>query len=115
MSTAYLVPLRHPSQESFENYLEAKAADGQLLTGFDRLHALRLNFDSDAPQRIRYAFDRRPGAAPIDYYRAREQRGWEHVGSSGDIHLWRREYTGERPEGFIGGELVPQAPALTRG
>ena len=115
MTTAWLAPLRHPSPEQFEQYLEDKAAQGEVLTDFGRLHLLRMTFAKAEPQRVRYAFDRRANPAPIDYYRSREDAGWEHVGRSGEVHLWRRGYTGERPEGFIGGELIPHAPALTRG
>ncbi|GAC57688.1 hypothetical protein GOHSU_23_00340 [Gordonia hirsuta DSM 44140 = NBRC 16056] len=100
-STAWLVPLRRPSHESLEHYLEQQAADGRHLAGVDLLSPLRLRFIDAPPAQVRYVVERRAQPAPVDYFSFREDLGWEHVGRVGDRHFWRREYDGERPEGFI--------------
>ncbi|MGB6041260.1 MAG: DUF2812 domain-containing protein, partial [Gordonia sp. (in: high G+C Gram-positive bacteria)] len=73
------------------------------------LSPVRMTFVDSAPAQVRYAVERRAVPAPVDYFRFREQEGWEHVGNALDFHLWRRTYTGDRPAGFIGERLDERA------
>ncbi|MGB6244465.1 MULTISPECIES: DUF2812 domain-containing protein [Gordonia] len=111
-SSSWFVALRRPAPADFERWLEAKAADGQVLTEYSTLSPLRMKFTDSAPAQVRYAVERRASPAPIDYYRFREQQGWEHVGHAADFHIWSRTYTDERPAGFIGEDLDHRASRL---
>ncbi|MEZ5212241.1 MULTISPECIES: DUF2812 domain-containing protein [unclassified Gordonia (in: high G+C Gram-positive bacteria)] len=108
-TTAWLAPVRHLSPDSFELYLERQAARGRHVAGIDGLSPLRLHFDDAEPATVRYVVDRRANPAPIDYYTFRENLGWEHVGVVADLHLWRREYHGERPASFVGDDIYRRA------
>lgn len=108
-SSTWFAALAHPAPADLEQWLEAKAADGHILTSYSRLSPIRMTFTDSAPAQVRYAVERRSAPAPADYYRFREQEGWEHVGHAAEFHLWRREYTGERPSGFIGESLNHRA------
>lgn len=107
-TTAWFVPLRHLAPESLEQYLEEQAARGRHVVEFDNLSALRLTFDDAAPAQVRYVLDQR-GDAPADYYASRERLGWEHTGLMGDLHVWRQEYSGERPAGLVGARAYHRA------
>lgn len=111
-STTWFAPFLRPAPADFERWLEAKAAGGQVLTGFSWLSPLRMTFTASAPSQVRYVIERRQTPAPIDYYRFRETQGWEHVGNASDLHVWSRSYTGERPAGFIGSDLDRRASLL---
>ncbi|MFM9377243.1 DUF2812 domain-containing protein [Gordonia sp. VNK21] len=103
MSTSWFPSLRHPSPDDLELWLESNAARGRHLTGVNRLLPVRMKFADSAPTQTRYVLDQRAQPTPSDYFTFRENRGWDLVGSAGDLHVWRRDYTGARPEGFIGG------------
>ena len=104
MSTSWLAFVRHPAPDDLELWLEHKAAQGKQLAGVDRLSALRMKFTSTEPAKVRYVLDQRAQPTPADYFTFREARGWQHVGSTGTVHVWQQTYTGERPEGLIGAE-----------
>ncbi len=106
-TTAWFARLRHPSPESFERYLEKQAAEGNHLEVYDRWSLLRLRFTEGAPATVRYVVERRAHPAPSDYFTFRQDLGWEHTGRSGDRHIWRKEYAGERPQRFVGGRHSP--------
>ncbi|MFZ2509808.1 MAG: DUF2812 domain-containing protein [Gordonia sp. (in: high G+C Gram-positive bacteria)] len=106
-TTAWFAPLRHLSPESFERYLEMQAVQGKHLEVYDRWSAVRLRFTAGEPATVRYVAERRIHPAPNDYYAFRQDLGWEHTGRFGDRHLWRKEYTGGRPQRFVGGRHSP--------
>ncbi|NLG45698.1 DUF2812 domain-containing protein [Gordonia sp. (in: high G+C Gram-positive bacteria)] len=111
-SSTWFAAVRHPAPADFEQWLEAKAADGQILAGYSRISPLRMTFTESAPAQMRYVVERRENPAPIDYFRFREADGWEHVGNASDFHVWSRQYTGQRPDGFIGADLNREASRL---
>lgn len=111
-SSTWFAAVRHPAPADFEQWLEAKAADGQILTEYSRLSPLRMTFTDSAPAQVRYVVERRENPAPIDYFRFREADGWEHVGNASAYHIWSRRYSGERPDGFIGVDLDRRASLL---
>lgn len=108
-TTAWLAPVRHLAPGSLERYLESQAAHGRHLHDVDVWSPLRLRFDDGEQAQVRYVVDRRANPAPADYYTFREDRGWDHVGAVGPLHVWRMEYTGERPVGFINDEVYRNA------
>lgn len=112
-TTAWLVPVRHLSPDSLERYLERQAARGRHLQSSGALSLLRMRFTDGAPTQVRYVLDRRSRPAPSDYYTFRENDGWEHAGGFGDLHVWRMDYSGERPVGFIGDDVYRRANSWT--
>lgn len=111
-TTTWFAPFLRPAPAAFEQWLETKAADGQILTRCTWLSPIRMTFTESAPTRVRYVVERRANPAPIDYFRFREAQGWEHVGNVSDLHVWSRAYSGERPGGFIGDDLARRASLL---
>ena len=111
-SSTWFAAIRHPAPADLEQWLEAKAADGQILADYSRISPLRMTFTESAPAQVRYVVERRQNPAPIDYFRFREADGWEHVGNASDFHVWSRQYTGQRPDGFIGADLNREASRL---
>ncbi|ALG83306.1 DUF2812 domain-containing protein [Gordonia phthalatica] len=111
-TTTWFAPFLRPAPVAFEQWLEAKAADGQILTDYTWLSPLRMTFTQSAPAKVRYVVERRANPAPVDYYRFREADGWQHVGHASDLHIWSRAYTDERPAGFIGVDLERRASLL---
>ncbi|MCF8608942.1 DUF2812 domain-containing protein [Gordonia sp. HY285] len=108
-ATSWLVPVRHPSPDDLELWLEEKAARGEVLNRVNAWSPLRMTFDKGEAGRYRYALERRDKPVPSLYFTARQDMGWESVGSLSNIHVWRRAYTGERPAGFIGEDLGRRA------
>ncbi|MCF8571610.1 DUF2812 domain-containing protein [Gordonia sp. HY002] len=108
-ATSWLVPVRHPSPDDLELWLEKKAARGEVLTTVDAWSPLRMKFEKGEAGRFRYALERRDAPVPALYFTAREDMGWERVGSLSNIHVWRRAYSAERPAGFIGNDLGRRA------
>lgn len=108
-TTAWLAPVRHLSPDSFERYLEQQAARGRHLHDVDLWSPVRLRFDEGEQAQVRYVVDRRANPAPSDYFTFREDDGWEHVGAVGALHVWRMEYVGNRPAGFINDEVYQSA------
>ncbi|WP_420041401.1 DUF2812 domain-containing protein [Gordonia sp. MP11Mi] len=108
-ATSWLVPVRHPSPDDLELWLEEKAARGEVLNRVDAWSPLRMTFNKGEAGRYRYALERRDKPVPSLYFTARQDMGWESVGSLSNIHVWRRAYAGERPAGFIGEDLGRRA------
>ncbi|GAA4642407.1 DUF2812 domain-containing protein [Gordonia humi] len=113
--TSWLVPVRHPSPDDLELWLERKAAAGEILNRIDAASPLRMTFDKGEPARYRYALERRDRPIPELYFSAREKAGWDRVGSISNVHVWRRAYAGERPPGFIGEDLGRRAALVGAG
>lgn len=107
-TAAWFVPARRTAPSDLEAWLERKAAEGLVVNEIDALSTVRLRLDREEAQQLRYAIDERRDPSP-DYFRARADLGWDHVGDLGAFHLWRRPYTGDRPEGFIGSDLGRRA------
>ncbi|WP_026918555.1 DUF2812 domain-containing protein [Gordonia shandongensis] len=114
-STTWFAPLRHPSPAALEQWLEKQAADGRVLTDFGPASTVRMRFTESAPAQVRYTVERRAMPAPIDYFRFREENGWEHLGHAADVHIWSQHYTDERPAGFIGEDLDRRAGLVSIG
>ncbi len=114
-TSSWLVPVRHPSPDDLELWLENRAAAGQVLDRVTATSPLRMTFTKSEPRRYRYALERRETPAPGHYFTAREERGWEHVGAIAYIQVWRREYADERPAGFIGADLGRRAALASVG
>lgn len=114
-TTSWLVPVRHPSPDDLELWLEKKAARGEVLNRVDGWSPLRMRFDKDEAVRYRYALERRDNPVPQIYFSAREDMGWERVGSLSNVHVWRRSYAAERPAGFIGEDLGRRAALVAVG
>lgn len=107
-TAAWFVPARRTAPGDLELWLERKAAQGLVVNQIGPLSPLRLRLDREEPQQLRYAIEERRDPTP-DYFRARMDLGWDQVGTLGAFHIWRRSYSGERPDGFIGSDLSRRA------
>lgn len=83
----------------YEAWLEEMAKQGWNLDRIRQRDSLRMTFYKTQPRQYRYVFDL--NAFPkADYKAAYQQFGWEFMGQMASCFIWRKEYTGERPESF---------------
>jgi len=96
---AWLVPYRYPAPADLENWLEDHARRGQVLTRVGQWSVFRMTLQDGGPATYRYVVDVQGRPRP-DYLTTYQDFGWEHLGRTSNIHLWRRAYGGARPEAF---------------
>lgn len=83
----------------YEAWLEDLASQGWNLERIRQWDSIRMAFHKTEPKRYRYVFDL--NAFPRKEYKAiYEQFGWEFMGQMASCFIWRKEYTGQRPESF---------------
>jgi hypothetical protein len=58
-----------------------------------------MTFRKGEPSTYRYVADMQVKTRP-DYYSTYQDAGWEFVGRMASLNLWRRAYTGARPDAF---------------
>lgn len=93
----------------FETWAEQLALAGWNIGKLKTFSVFRLTFHKTEPKRFRYVYDLNiPAALKFnDYKQTYEQFGWEYVGCfNANTYLWRKEYTGERPESFTDIESI---------
>ncbi len=95
----WLIPFRHAVPADLERWFEQHAAEGLVADRLRQWSSIRMRLTRRPPAMYRYVVDVQ--AAPrTDYRTTYEDLGWEHVGQMASIHVWRRTYTGQRPEAF---------------
>lgn len=97
--TEWLSVFRYVVPEDFEYFMEKLAREGWNVQSVGQWSSIRMNFVQTEPKQYRYVFD--VNFAPNREYKALyESFGWEVVGQMASCFLWRKEYSGERPESF---------------
>jgi hypothetical protein len=89
----YVVPAE------YENWLEEMASQGWNIERISQWSSVRMVFTRTTPKKYRFVYDIQTN--PKKEYRATyEQFGWEFVGIMASCFMWRKEFSGERPEAF---------------
>ena len=89
----------------YERWLEDQALQGWQADKIGQWSSLRMTFTRTESRRFRYVFDF--NAYPNrDYLNSYEQFGWEPVGQMASCFIWRKEYSGQRPEAFTDGQSM---------
>jgi len=95
----WFTPYSHPDPVAYEHYLEELALKGWLLNKVDALSSFRMTFDNAEPKQYRYVVDLQP-IVHREYKQIHLDLGWEYLGKMASVVVWRKEYSGERPESF---------------
>jgi hypothetical protein len=90
---------KHVIPADYENWLEEMASQGWNIDQIGQWSSIRLVFTKTTPKSYRYVYDIQPNPKK-DYRPTYEQFGWEFVGIMASCFMWRKEYSGERPEAF---------------
>lgn len=95
----WFIPYRYVVPADLERWFEERAAGGLVAERIGQLSSFRMGLAQRNPGTYRYVVDLQ--AAPRgDYRTTYEDLGWDHVGQMASMHVWRRAYTGPRPESF---------------
>jgi len=97
--TIYCLFLTKVVPSDMEHYLEKMAAEGWNLDKVGQWSSLKITFHKSEPKQYRYVYDMQIKQAK-NYIQMYKDFGWEYLGQTASSHLWRKEYTGERPEAF---------------
>lgn len=82
--------------EKVERWLEEQELQGYNVVGVGRM-GVRFSFIKGSPRQVRYCVDYQTDVA-ADYRSLYEDDGWELVHESMGWYIWRKPYSGERPE-----------------
>ncbi|WP_082903236.1 DUF2812 domain-containing protein [Christensenella timonensis] len=93
------LPYKYAAPVDFENHMEKMAAEGWNVDRIKQSDSFRMVFKKTEPKQYRYVVDLH-ALHPKDYIRTYEEFGWELVGRMASLFVWRKEYTGQRPEAF---------------
>ncbi|NYI41669.1 DUF2812 domain-containing protein [Demequina lutea] len=97
--TAWFAAFVHPTPARLEDWLELQASRGWEPRELDDMSAIRMHLQQAKPAKVRYVVD--PQQKIDGNYRATyEDAGWKYVGELSSLQVWRRRYTGARPEAF---------------
>lgn len=97
----YIIPA------DFEVWLEEMALKGWQIDHIGQWSSLIMTFRRGESKKYRFIYDLQ--AVPRkEYQLTYEQFGWEHVGQMASVHIWRQEYTDQRPEAFTDQESIAQ-------
>jgi hypothetical protein len=89
----------------FENWLERMADEGWHIDKIGQWSSMVMTFKRGKPRKYRFVFD--PQVSPRkEYVATYEQFGWDFLGRMASAHIWRMEYTGERPQAFSDRESI---------
>jgi len=97
--TIYCLFLIKVVPSEMEHYLEKMAAEGWNLDKVGQWSSLKITFHKSEPKQYRYVYDVQIKQAK-NYIQIYKDFGWEYLGQTASTHLWRKAYTGERPEAF---------------
>lgn len=97
--SVWLSTFRYVVPADYEAWLEKKASEGWVVERVGQWSSIRLVFHKTEPKKYRYIFDINvhPKA---DYMETYKQFGWDFIGQMASCFIWRKEYSGERPESF---------------
>lgn len=97
--TVWFSALRHVAPADYELWLESLAAEGWNIDRVGQTSSAYMVFTKTEPKQYRYVFDL--NAFPTkDYFDTYTQFGWECIGHMSSCYIWRKEYSGTRPEAF---------------
>lgn len=89
----YVVPA------DYEQWFEQLAAKGWHPVKVGQWSSIAMRFEEGEPKTYRYVADMQSFPKP-EYMQMYKEFGWEFVGQMASMMVWRREYSGERPESF---------------
>lgn len=97
--TVWFSALRHVAPVDYELWLESLAAEGWNIDRVGQTSSTYMVFTKTEPKQYRYVFDL--NAFPTeDYFNTYTQFGWECIGHMSSCYIWRKAYSGVRPEAF---------------
>lgn len=103
--TVWFSMFRRMVPADYEQWLEELAREGWNVEKIGQFGSICMTFRKTEPKQYRYVFDL--NAFPNNDYRSMyEQFGWEYAGRMSSCFVWRKEYTGERPESFTDKESL---------
>lgn len=89
----YVVPA------DYEKWFEDQGREGLHPVRVGQWSSIAMRFEKGDPVNYRYVVDMQP-APKKDYKKTYGEFGWEFVGQMASAYVWRRSYSGERPESF---------------
>lgn len=95
----WLSAFKHIIPADYEIWLEEMALQGWNIDRIGQWSSIYLTFTRTEPKKYRYVYDIQPNPKK-DYQKTYEQFGWEFVGIMSSCFIWRKAYSGERPEAF---------------
>lgn len=95
----WFIPFRHVAADDLERWFESMADKGWVPTRLGQWSSLRMRLAQGQPKTCRYVIDMQPFPR-AEYFTTFRDSGWEHAGQMASMHVWRREYSGHRPEAF---------------
>lgn len=97
--TVWFTALRYVVPSDYEQFMENMEAQGWTIKKIGEWSSMKMKFQKTKPRKVRYIFDMnlRPKK---DYLQTYLQLGWEYVGIMASCIVWRKAYTGNRPESF---------------
>jgi len=101
----WFAAFRNVAPADLEEWLEGKARDGWILDHIGQWSSVLMTFRKDEPAKYRYVADMQVSPRR-DYLSTYQDAGWENVGRMASCYLWRRPYTGARPDAFTDEETV---------
>ncbi len=89
----------------YENWLERMALQGWNIDEIGQWSSIYLVLQKTTPKKYRYVYDIQP-APKKDNRETYEQFGWECIGVMASCYIWRKEYSGERPQAFSDAQSI---------
>jgi len=101
----WLSAFRYVVPADYEEWFEEQEALGWHVEKIGQWSSIMMTLKKDKPRQYRYVVDMQ-FSHHKDYIDMYEQFGWEFVGQMASAYVWRKEYTGERPESFTDQENI---------
>lgn len=101
----WLSAFRYVVPAEYERWFEEQETGGWHVEKLGQWSSILMTLKRDTPRRYRYVVDMQFSHRK-DYIAMYEQFGWEYVGQMASSYVWRKEYTGERPESFTDQENI---------
>ena len=98
---------KHVVPADYENWLEKLALQGWNIDRIGQWSSIYLVLEKTAPKKYRYVYDIQPNPKK-GYRETYEQFGWECIGVMASCYLWRKEYSGERPQAFSDAQSIEE-------
>ena len=101
----WFVTFRYLDPVDLERWFEKQAREGWVPEKVGQWSSVRMTLTKKKRSRFRYAADMQVRPRK-DYGALWEDAGWEFVGRMASLMLWRRRFSGKRPEAFTDAETV---------
>jgi hypothetical protein len=103
---------RHLKPVALEAYLESMAGKGWALEHVNHRSTFLMTFRKREPATVRYVVELPMDPGPV-YRTVREVAGWQYIGRMANERVWRKPYTGARPDPVHDpGTRLKQGPRL---